>query len=129
MRAIWIAIVIGACGKAAPQGSGAREQVMALWKTGGLEVSAFSPLAFTCNFPTNAAVALVTVAVEDAARYPSLSALFARGTSDAAAASLAERLMKYAASDPSRLGAGGAPLAVHDRAEGVGALNNVLRAI
>jgi hypothetical protein len=44
MRAIWIAIVIGACGNAAPQGSGARDQVIALWSKGGLEVSTFSPL-------------------------------------------------------------------------------------
>jgi hypothetical protein len=45
MRAIWIAILIGACGKAAPEGSGARDQVLELWKKGGLDVSTFSPLA------------------------------------------------------------------------------------
>ncbi|HEX7704568.1 MAG TPA: hypothetical protein VF403_27700 [Kofleriaceae bacterium] len=83
MRAIWIAIVIGGCGNAAPQGSGARDQVVALWKKDGLEVSTFSPLAtgvgkdcangtvnkvdmLVCNFAT--AERIVTRSTPTAAR-------------------------------------------------------------
>ena len=94
----------------------------------GAEAETFSPLSFTCNFPTNAAVALVTVAIEDGTPYPPLNALFGRGASSDGAR-LAERLMKYAASDPSRLGAGGAPLAVHDRLGGASALNALRRSL
>ena len=84
----------------------------------------YSPLAFACNFPSNAAVALVAVSIEDGRGYPSLNTLFRREQS---AALTAERLMKYAASDPSRLGHGGAPLVVHDPADGVRAWNAVMR--
>jgi hypothetical protein len=93
------------------------------------ESSGYSPLSFTCNFPTNAAVALVAVTLEDGVKYPSLNALFTRGTSDASAATIAERLMQYSASDPSRLGAGGSPLLVNDPRDGASAHNAVMRAI
>ena len=84
----------------------------------------YSPLAFTCNFPSNAAVALVAASIEDGRVYPSLNTLFRRETSSAATA---ERLMKYSASDPSRLGHGGAPLVIHDPSDGVRAWNAVMR--
>lgn len=85
---------------------------------------AYSPLAFTCNFPSNAAVALVSSSIEDGRVWPSLNTLFRR---DAGSAELAERLMKWSASDPTRLGQGGVPLNVHDPTEGVRAWNAVMR--
>ena len=84
----------------------------------------YSPLAFTCNFPANAAVALIASSLEDGRAWRSLNALFRRERESAA---LAERLMKWSASDPARLGKGGAPLNVHDPAEGVRAWNAVMR--
>jgi hypothetical protein len=84
----------------------------------------YSPLAFTCNFPANAAVALVASSLEDGRAWPSLNTLFRR---ERESAQLAERLMKWSASDPSRLGHGGVPLNVHDPAEGVRAWNAVMR--
>jgi hypothetical protein len=84
----------------------------------------YSPLAFTCNFPSNAAVALVAVSVEDGRVWPSLDTLFRR---DAGGGELAERLMKYSASDPTRLGYRGAPLNVTDPADAVRAWNAVMR--
>ena len=87
---------------------------------------AFSPLSVTFNFPSNAAVALVASTIEDGRFYPSLHALFTR-ESDAAGAELAERLMKYAASEPARLGAGAVPLVVDDPAEAARAWNAVVR--
>lgn len=86
----------------------------------------FSPLSVTFNFPSNAAVALVAVTIEDGRFYPSLNALFTRDSADAGA-QLAERLMKYSASDPSRLGAGGVPLVVYDPTESARARNAVMR--
>ena len=84
----------------------------------------YSPLAFTCNFPSNAAVALVASCIEDGKVWPSLNTLFRR---DPESAELAERLMKWSASDPARLGHNGAPLNVHDPADGVRAWNAVMR--
>ena len=89
---------------------------------------AFSPLAVTFNFPSNAAVALVAATVEDGRFYPSLDALFTRDSGEAGA-ELAERLMKYSASDPSRLGAGGVPLVVYDPTEGARAYHAVVKAL
>ena len=84
----------------------------------------YSPLAFTCNFPANAAVALLASSLEDGRTWPSLNTLFRRERESAA---LAERLMQWSASDPSRLGKGGVPLNVHDPSEGVRAWNAVMR--
>ena len=94
---------------------------------------AYSPLSYACNFPLNASVALVAIALEDGRTYPSLNALFARepqgAKPDASAGRLAERLMQYSASDPGRLGAGGAPLIVYDPADGAHAYNAVVRTL
>ena len=84
----------------------------------------YSPLAFTCNFPSNAAVALIASSLEDGRAWPSLNTLLRR---ERGSAELAERLMRWSASDPARLGKGGAPLNVHDPAEGVRAWNAVMR--
>jgi hypothetical protein len=88
---------------------------------------AYSPLSYACNFPLNASVAKVAIVLEDGRPYPSLNALFARGASGAG--ELAERLMQYSASDPMRLGAGGAPLIVYDPADGAHAYNAVVRTL
>jgi hypothetical protein len=88
---------------------------------------AFSPLSFTCNFPTNAAVAATSVALEDGRPTPSVNALFRRG--DRSASEFAERLMKFSASHPGRLGAGGAPLLVHDPLDGASAANALARCL
>ena len=86
----------------------------------------FSPLSVTFNFPSNAAVALVAATIEDGRFYPSLNSLFTRdgGT---ASVELAERLMKYSASDPTRLGGRGIPLVVYDPTEGARAWNAFTR--
>lgn len=86
----------------------------------------YSPLSLLFNFPSNAMVALVASTLEDGRFYPSLNALFTRDSANAGA-ELAERLMKYSASDPARLGAGGVPLVVYDAGEGARAYNSVLR--
>lgn len=88
----------------------------------------FSPLSVTFNFPSNAAVALVAASIEDGRFYPSLNALFTSDSGEAGA-ELADRLMKYSASDPARLGAGGVPLVVHDPTEGARAWNAVIREV
>jgi hypothetical protein len=88
----------------------------------------YSPLSYACNFPSNAMVATVAVSLEDGTMFPSLNSLFARKGGDAALG-LAERLMKYSASDPGRLGAGGAPLIVYDPADGAHAYNAVIRTV
>jgi len=92
-----------------------------------LKSAPYWPLEFASNFPSNAAVARVAIALEDGASYPSLNVLFENGNAEAA--ELAERLMKWAASDPGRLGAGGVPLIVHDVTDGVRAANAVVRAL
>jgi hypothetical protein len=86
----------------------------------------FSPLSVTFNFPSNASVALVASTIEDGRCYPSLNALFTCD-SGAAGAELAERLMKYSASEPSRLGAGEVPLVVYNSTDGARAHNAVMR--
>jgi hypothetical protein len=94
---------------------------------------AYSPLAFACNFLSNASVAMATLACGADTRHPPLAALFTRGAADSAgsgeAAALARELMGYAAGDPQRLGAGGAPLIVYDPYDGVHHYNNVVRAL
>jgi hypothetical protein len=87
---------------------------------------AFSPLAVTFNFPSNAAVGLIASTIEDGRFYLSLNALFTHESGNGGA-ELAERLMKYSASVRSRWGAGGVPLVVHDRAEAARAVNEVRR--
>lgn len=91
---------------------------------------AFSPLAFACNFVSNAAVAVTTLACMEPTSHPPLSALFERasGGSAAAAEQMARRLMDYA-STPERLGAGGAPLITYDPYDGVHHYNAVVRAL
>lgn len=93
---------------------------------------AFSPLAFTCNFPTNASVAMATFAVQGET-HPPINALFARESEETGAERsahrLAQRLMEFATSDASRLGAGGAPLLAYDPYEGAHAYNTTLRTI
>jgi hypothetical protein len=86
----------------------------------------FSPLSVAFNFPSNAAVALVAVTLEDSRFYPSLNALFSR-ESGAAGTATAERLMKYSAGNPTRLGAGRVPLIVYDPTEGARAWNAISR--
>jgi hypothetical protein len=99
----------------------------------GTTTVAYSPLAFSCNFPPNAAVSHVAASVEDGEHLPSLNVLF-RSQADGAprespARQLAERLTKYATADPARLGAHGAPLIVYDPYDGVRAYNNVSRVL
>jgi AcrR family transcriptional regulator len=93
---------------------------------------AFSPLSFTCNFPTNASVALATLAVHGE-KHPALNALFTRegerSDADESAHRLARRLMEFATSDSSRLGAGGVPLLAYDPFEGAHAYNTTLRTL
>jgi hypothetical protein len=96
------------------------DRIRALEPTRG----SFSPLSVTFNFPSNAAVALVAVTIEDGRFYPSLNALFTKD-GGSSGAELAERLMKYSVSDLSRLGAGSVPLVVHDPTEAARALNAV----
>jgi len=93
----------------------------------------FSPLGFACNFPTNATVAMAALAVQGDDVHPPLNALFAREPDSApperSALRLAQRLMAFAASDPARLGAGGAPLLVYDPFDGVHCYNTTIRTL
>ncbi len=92
----------------------------------------YSPLAFACNFPLNAAVALVAVAVQDGGTRPTLNALFTHERPSVwpedSAEGLARRLMEYS-SDPARLDARGAPLIVYDPYDGVHSHNMVVRTL
>jgi hypothetical protein len=87
----------------------------------------YSPLSFTCNFPTNATVALAALAVQGEA-HPVINSLFT-DLGGAGAHRLAQRLMEFATSDESRLGAGGAPLLAYDPYEGAHAYNTTLRTL
>jgi hypothetical protein len=90
--------------------------------------SAYSPLAFSCNFLSNAAVAMVMVELENpGATDGSLSALLSRDSGEPAEG-LARGLMAYS-SRPERLGAGGAPLIVFDPRDGIGAYNALVRTV
>lgn len=93
----------------------------------------FSPLGFGCNFPTNATVAMAALAVQGNGVYPPLNALFEREPDstppERSAHRLAQRLMEFAASDPARLGAGGAPLLVYDPFDGVHCYNTTVRTL
>ena len=93
---------------------------------------AYSPMGLGCNFLSNAAVATAAVALDDDTRFPSLNALFTRERADAPVPGPTEqfalRLMQYA-SDPTRLGAGGAPLIVYDPYDSVHYYNTVVRTL
>jgi hypothetical protein len=95
----------------------------------------WSPLSFSCNFLSNAAVAMVAIAVNSDApeNQSTLNSLFTRsGAKRAAAASpadLAERLMQFSSSSPERLGWRGAPLIVHDFRDAVHWYNTVRRTL
>lgn len=91
----------------------------------------FSPMAFGCNFLSNASVASAVLAVQGGDPNPSLDALLRHhggGSGGEWAESFARRLMDYA-SVPERLGAGQAPLLVYDPFDGVHHYNAVTRAI
>ena len=93
---------------------------------------AYSPMGLGCNFLSNAAVATAAIALDDDTRYPSLNALFTRERAGEPAPGpterFARRLMHYA-SDPTRLGAGGAPLIVYDPYDSVHYYNTVVRTL
>ena len=93
----------------------------------------FSPLGFACNFPTNATVAMAALAVQGDDVHPPLNALFAREPDstppERSALRLAQRLMAFAASDPARLDARGAPLLVYDPFDGVHCYNTTIRTL
>jgi hypothetical protein len=91
----------------------------------------FSPMAFGCNFLSNASVASAVLAVQGGDPNPSLDTLLRHhggGGSSGWAESFARRLMEYA-SVPERLGAGQAPLIVYDPFDGVHHYNAVTRAL
>jgi hypothetical protein len=91
----------------------------------------FSPMAFGCNFLSNASVASAVLAVQGGDPHPPLDALLRHhGGSGGAgwAETFARALMDYA-SVPERLGAGQAPLLVYDPFDGVHHYNAVTRAL
>ncbi len=91
----------------------------------------YSPFSFATNFLSNAAVAMVVVALSDEERYPSLDALFTRERSDdvsvGSAGRLAQKLMDYSVANVERVVASTAPLIVVDPFDGAHCFNNVLR--
>lgn len=95
--------------------------------------AAYSPLAFSCNFLSNAVVATVATGLGDAHRHPSLNALLEHdlpgNPAPGAASGLAEHLMQYAAGNTERLAKGGAPLIVHDRHHAAHVFNAVVRVL
>lgn len=97
------------------------------------EPAAYSPLSFATNFLSNAAVAMVVVALSDEERYPSLDALFTRERGDGSAAGSAERLaqklMDYSVANAERVVGSTAPLIVVDRLDGAHCFNNVVRVV
>ncbi len=86
----------------------------------------YSPLAFSCNFLSNASVAMLVLAV-GGAKHPSMNALLSRAGGDAAN-NFARALMEYSAT-PERLGHGGAPLIVLDPYEGISCFNTLVRTL
>jgi hypothetical protein len=95
----------------------------------------YSPLGFSCSFLSNAAVAVVGIAMENAnvRQQPSLNALFssdrAGASPEESAEGLAERLMQFSTVNPERLGWGGAPLIVHDPRDAAHWFNTVRRTL
>jgi hypothetical protein len=97
----------------------------------------YSPLAFSCSFLSNAAVATVAIAMHGGAdrarQQPSLNALFAReregGGPHESTGHFAERLMEFSSASPDRLGAGGVPVIVNDKYDAVYWYNEVRRTL
>ncbi len=93
----------------------------------------YSPLAFACNFLSNAAVAMVVVALGGAEAHPSLNALLTRerpGTTPGGSAEgLARQLMDYSVASVERLGGNGAPLIVVDPYDAVHCFNTAMRVL
>jgi hypothetical protein len=113
-----------------------RDTLLAEFTLRAPDAKTYSPLAFSCNFLSNAAVARVVVALADARAgdgYASLNALFARerpgASTDGAAERLARDLMEYSVGSPERLGDGGAPLIVFDPYDAIGCFNAAMRTI
>lgn len=109
-----------------------RDALLAEFALMAPSAKAFSPLAFSCNFVSNASVAVVTLACSEAMAHPPLNTLFAPAPGGASAGApqerMARRLMEYAGV-PERLGAGGAPLIAYDPYDGVHHYNAVVRAL
>jgi hypothetical protein len=97
-----------------------------------VSASGYAPLGFSCNFLSNAVVASVVTAV-NGDEVPPLNVLFscerAGDPGNTAAERLATALMRYAAGDPGRLGAGGVPLIVYDRRDAAHFHNAVVRTL
>jgi hypothetical protein len=94
--------------------------------------NAFSPLAFSCNFPSNTTVAMAVLAVHDAIPRLPLNALFSRepaGVADHETLRLAATLMQFAVGDRGRLGTRGTPLIVYDPYDGAHCYNAVMRTL
>ena len=94
--------------------------------------NAFTPLAFSCNFPSNATVAMAVLAVHDAIPRLPLNALFVKepeGVAEHPTLRLAATLMQFAAGDPGRLGARGTPLIVYDPYDGAHCYNAAMRTL
>jgi hypothetical protein len=106
-----------------------RDAVTAEFEAMRPKATSFSPLSFTCNFPTNAAVAKVAVSLEDGRAYPSINTLLTARRDPAASQALASRLMDYSVSDPSRLGKGKAPLISYDPFDASNAFNATMRCL
>jgi hypothetical protein len=91
----------------------------------------YSPLAFAANFLSNAAVAMVVVALVDEQPPPSLDALLAteraRALPVGSVERLARELMAYSMAAAERVGGGAAPLIVVDPLDAAHCFNNVMR--
>ena len=94
------------------------------------DAAAYSPLSFATNFLSNAAVAMVVVALRDDERYPPLDALLSgeRGVAESAER-LATKLMEYSVANAEQLAGRGAPLVVLDRFDGAHSFNAVVRVL
>lgn len=109
-----------------------REALVTDFEACRLRASGYAPLGFSCNFLSNAVVASAVIAVGggDVASLNTLfSCMHAGDASDAAGERLATALMRYAASDVGRLGAGGVPLIVYDRRDAAHFHNTVVRTL
>jgi hypothetical protein len=94
---------------------------------------AYSPLSFATNFLSNAAVAMVVVAIRDDEPHPSLDALFTRERGDVSsvgsAARLAQKLMDYSVANAGRVVGSTAPLIVMDPYDAVHCFNTAVRVL
>jgi hypothetical protein len=93
----------------------------------------YSPLSFATNFLSNAAVAMVVVALRDDEPHPSLDALFTRERGDVSsagsAARLAQKLMDYSVANAGRVVGSTAPLIVVDPYDAVHCFNTAVRVL